>query len=365
MRRRKDPLRRRHHTVSKFYLAGFADDSSRITQVHLPGHHSHMSSVANATVDTDFYSLRTEDGSMDDSLERAFGELESKAASAIQLVGSGIWPLPTTDRAALASWVALQYVRSPAVRNVQTQVHAQMHQMIVLMAGKDGLREAIENHEGRPITESRLEWEWHDLTTGNGPTLEPDPSFHALTIAETLPWLAEVVFRSQWMLVSFERRKLVTCDHPVSLVPPADLHPFIGVGLATASAYLMPLNRKLGLIVRPQDYGTDMEISGTTSLWKSFTETVLQNARKYVFHHPEDSIPSDMMMPEPRNLELSSLDTSLFEAKVQAMDATYAEDEQAARRRMQEFMKEGPTVSGADLIWPIPGRIPPGRSSQL
>ena len=359
MTRRKDPPRRRHHTVSKFYLAGFADESSQITQVHLPGHHTHLNSVANATVDTDFYSLRSEDGTLDDSMERAFGALESDAANAIQLVGAGRRTLADNERAALASWIALQYLRTPAFRKVQTQVAAQTHQMIVLMAGKDQLRKTIEEHEGRPISDERLEWEWSDLTTGEGPTLEDDPVLHATAIGETLPWLAEVVFRSQWMRVTFQRRKLVTCDHPVALVPPADVPAFMGVGLATASAYLMPLNRRLGLIVRPHDYGSDIEIDGTTSLWALFTEMMLQNARKFVFHHPEDSIPSDLIIPRPRKAELTPLDTSLFEAKVQPGGALSTADEQASRKRIEELMNTGPAISGADLIWPIPGRISP------
>ncbi|MDD2817882.1 MAG: DUF4238 domain-containing protein [Candidatus Nanopelagicales bacterium] len=365
MAHRKDPLRRRHHTVSKFYLAGFANESRQLSQVHLPGHHTHLNSVVNATVDTDFYSVRAEDGSLDDTMERAFGELEGPAAGVLQRGVDSLWPLPSEEKATLASWIALQYMRGPALRRTQNQLMAQMHQMIVLMAGRPALRQAIEAHEGRAISDARLEWEWNDLTQGGGPTLEPDAFFHARTIGETLPWLTDLVFQSQWMLVTFQRRNLFTCDHPVSLVAPSDLPSFLGVGLATAEAYLLPLSRKLGLVVMPHEHGADVQVGGTTNLWRVFVDHTLENARGYLFHHPEDSIPPELILPQPRSLELAQLDTSIFERRISVEEIVDTSADRAARKRMRDLTSTEPTLSGADLVWPIPGRIALERPDSL
>jgi hypothetical protein len=356
MARNRDSLRRRHHTVSKFYLAGFADDAGQLTQVHLPGRHAHPNSVNNASVETDFYSFRMPDGSLDDRLERAFGDIESLAAQVLQTRVEERWPLDDAEKAALAAWVALQYVRSPSLRTMQTQLYAQTIRMVVLMAGRDRLREMIEAYEGTPVSEERLGWEWNDLTKPEGPHLEPDVVFHARTISETLQWLMPVVHRCQWMLVVFDRRSLITCDHPVSLVAPRDVDGLRGVGLATADAYVLPLSRRIGLVVMPHERGRDLRTAGTTALWKVFIDHALGNARKYLFHHPDDIIPDGWEVPPPRGVELAPIDSSLFEPRIPWEEIEWTDEEREARRRMTSLMEpSGPTLSADDLMWPIPG----------
>lgn len=365
MAKRRDPLRRRHHTVSKFYLAGFADSSGLLTQVHLPGHVKHPISINNASVEMDFYSFRMADGSLDDWLERAFGEIESLASRVLQAGVDRCWPLDEGDRAALSAWIALQYVRSPSTRTMQTQLHAQTIRLIVLMAGRERLRDVIQAHEGAPVSDARLEWEWQDLTRPEGPTVESDVAFHAHSIGETLEWLTEVIYRGQWILIVFDRRSLLTCDHPVSLVAPQDFDGLSGFGLATADAYLVPISRRIALAVRPHRDDPDVRVPGSTVLWKVVTGQVLGNARKYLFHHPEDRIPDGVVVPPPRSVELSPVDASLFEPQVGWDELEWTKDETEARQRMDAlFEPSGPTLSADDLVWPIPGRVSPPYSGE-
>jgi Protein of unknown function (DUF4238) len=69
----EQPLSRRHHVVSKFYLRHFADDSRILTAVELPGTKRFQLAIGNATVKHDYYLAIGLDGKLSDQAETAFG----------------------------------------------------------------------------------------------------------------------------------------------------------------------------------------------------------------------------------------------------------------------------------------------------
>ncbi|XVV02508.1 DUF4238 domain-containing protein [Actinosynnema sp. CA-248983] len=107
---------RRQHIVSQFYLKGFANERDVLRRVVLPGDKVHPISTSDATVINDFYTITMPDGSQSDMFERAFAKIEQSAAEALRAMLGGKWPLVGDDRAALASWIALQYLRAEHIR---------------------------------------------------------------------------------------------------------------------------------------------------------------------------------------------------------------------------------------------------------
>ncbi|MCP3996472.1 MAG: DUF4238 domain-containing protein, partial [bacterium] len=89
---------KRHHTVSRFYLRGFADEADRVRRIEIPGKTSVTLSIDNASVVKDFYTIILPDGSPSDAFERAFSSVESGAASALRSILSGQWPLVGKER---------------------------------------------------------------------------------------------------------------------------------------------------------------------------------------------------------------------------------------------------------------------------
>lgn len=73
----------------------------------------------------------------------------------------------------------------------------------------------------------------------------------------------------QWSLNVFQRRTLLTSDHPVMLLPPTEDDPHFGVGIATAAGYGAPLSRHLGLVINASPNLPDMRVPGTTAIAKS------------------------------------------------------------------------------------------------
>ncbi len=228
---RRTSLVRRQHVVSRFYLSGFADSQNQLRRVVLAAGESHLVAVGDATVIKDFYNIEF-GGGVTDVFERQFSRVEEPAAAALQrVVRERKWPLEPDERNALAAWIALQYLRSEAIRTSQMQMRAETIRLLVGASGKQALRQHIETTEGAAISDARLDAEWADLTQPGGPRLQLDAFGHMRTVVELLPLTVALLVSMQWSLSVFERKTLFTCDHPVVLLPGAD-HPR---GAASAS----------------------------------------------------------------------------------------------------------------------------------
>lgn len=360
---------RRQHVVSRFYLNGFANEDQRVARVELPGDVTRVLSTGDAGVIKDFYTITLPDGTKSDFFERAFGEVEGLAAEAMRAITSGVWPVPDEHRASLAAWIALQHLRSEDVRAGQGSMRAGMIQLIVGVSGRAALREVIERAERRTISDEELDWEWADLTKSGGPDLAEDPDEHLRLLSDLLPGTTHYFYDCHWTLYRFQRRVLVTSDHPVSLCVEPDYPAYMGVGLATADLFVVPLSRRLGLTIQPRTrlerYPVDptsvpdFAHDGTTAIARSFNQETVGRARRYVYHHPEDQPLIGLHIPEPdtrRGPQTSDIDRMVHEDGLfHGMTTT----QKQALSSPAGGSSEGMSID--DLPWPIPGRRISGR----
>lgn len=135
-------------------------------------------STGDASVIKDFYTVTLPDGSPSDIFEKAFSEIEESAAEAFRRILSGSWPIDGEHREALATWIALQHLRSEDVRSSQGNFQAEMIRLIVGVSGKEALRSVIQQAESRAVSDEELDWEWRDITKPGGPDLVPDANQH-------------------------------------------------------------------------------------------------------------------------------------------------------------------------------------------
>ena len=344
---------KRQHVVSAFYLRGFAENGTRLSRTALDTGLTHAVAVSDATVIKDFYSLPGPDGELSDHFERMFGEIEGLAAAALKAVLTHAALPPGEQREALAVWIALQYLRSEGIRNQGVEHDAQMIRLVVGASGKQALRAHIEAHEGAEISAARLEAEWADITKPSGPTLRADPRDHIKILLELLPGTAALIHDSQWMVLKFQRRKLVTSDPPVSLLPDETLPAWYGVGLATAAGFVLPLDRETGLIVFSGQFGEDAYGPGSTKMHKVLVGQTMGNARKAIYHHPADD-PRAFFggLPDLRESEMAPVGDGLI--KEEGFFAGIKPD-QKLPSMPHDDEKDG--FSLADLTWPIPRRV--------
>jgi hypothetical protein len=353
------PRIRRQHIVSNFYLREFAADG-QIRRVELPGENRLTLSTSNAGVVKDFYTVTLPDGSTSDSFERLFAEIEGPAALALRtVVRDSVWPLPGEHREALASWIALQYLRSEGVRNGQSQMEAQMIRLIVGASGKERLRTHIEKHEGRAIGDEELSEEWNDLTKPTGPDLIPDPNEHLRMLMQLWPGTTALMMARHWTLIRFQRRSLITCDHPVSLVAHPNNPPFWGLGLATAQAFAIPLGRRTGLVMQGmigEEPVPELVLPGTTKLAQSFIGQAIGGARRFLYHHPDDEVLAGWTLPPRRSQEIEVGSDGLIREEGLFPELESGDEERRKQWEAIRPLSEGNGVSLKDLPWPIPNR---------
>lgn len=356
---------RRHHLVSNFYLKGFANDRGHVIQTDLGDGSHHPVSTDDATVIRDFNTITLEDGERSDVVERHFSTIEGPASNALSDLLAGLWPIRGEQRHALASWMGLQMMRGSGVRSRQNELFAQMIRLMVGVSGREALRGLIEAAEELPISDEDLEAEWADLTQASGPNVIPDVLFHSQMIVQLLPLHRRMLIDGRWTLVRFERRALITSDHPVAFYPRPDLEPWESLALATAAGITVPLSRKIGLQIgfdRVPDM-PEMVIPPTTVIAKDFNNQTMRNARRFLYHHPDDDILDGIELPAMRSGELMPVPDHFI--RDEGIFAGVSEEGRHALS-MDHIPQEarGQGMSLQDLGWPIQNRVGITRPSQ-
>jgi hypothetical protein len=312
-----------HHTVPKFYLRGFANPDERITTVRLPGDRRFTQKIGSTAAINRFYSI---DGFPDgaDAFEKALSKLEGDAAEVLRAVEGGTWPLPEDQRAALGTFIAVQYVRGPDRRRSMEYLAAQMTRLEVQFTGRENVKHWVEQRYGVEVDDDEAEAIWQEGTQPAGPPITLDSIAHIGQIVDSAFELVPFVIGRPWRLVRFDLRSLLTSDLPVALVPGKGHEPWRGVGFATAQMITFPLTRKLGLIMgditpfananvpveRLRAGDGDSTEPGTTSTAKMINHFTVHSASEYVYHHPDDEtvLPSPLPEPRPTNLSIPGHD---------------------------------------------------------
>lgn len=309
---------RRHHTVPRFYLENFAGDG-RIGTVILPGDRRFPQSTRRASTSTDFYLLGDPSGPDADAFERMLSTLEAKASVAIRSVLGGMWPLSVEARGVLAEFAAVQFLRGPNQRQSLEDFQAQFTRMEISLKGKNWMRDEFARH-GQVLSDDEAGRLWGQATRKEGPPLVVSAEAHIKYLLETLPEIIWYFAARPWLLIRFQRHRLLTCDTPLSLVPGADTEPWHGVGLLTAWGIALPLSPEVGLLMTDpgpiaehttREYVAeghlDREDPPSTVMARMFNEGTVRNARRFLYHHPLDAHAVPESLPDPVELEMEPL----------------------------------------------------------
>lgn len=344
--------------VSNFYLKGFANQNGQIVQTHIVDGSQNLISTDSATVARDFYTVTLEDGEQSDAVERFLSHIEGPASEALALVLAGLWPVTNGHRHALASWIGLQMIRGSGVRARQTEIMAQTIRLLVGISGKDALRVIIEEAEGVSLSSEDLDAEWIDLTQSSGPRMTADVRMHSRTIYQFLPIHRDILKAGRWTLVRFERRALLTSDHPVSFYPYLDHQPWESLALANAAGVTVALSKRVALQIgfnRPVGI-PEIVLPPSTRFAEDFNRQSMNGARRFLYHCPGDDPLSGVELPAIRISELMPISGDFISED--GIFAGIGEEERAALS-INHIPEEarGPSMSLSDLPWPIPGRL--------
>lgn len=367
---------KRQHTVSKFYLRGFANDTGTVMRYDLAERKAVPLSLNDASVVKDFYSVTLPDGSLSDVFEKLFADIEGDASAALEAVLAGDWQLRDEARQGLATWCALQYLRSEQIRAQQTHIAGEMIRLLVGVSGKEALRRKIQRAEGRSVGDEELDREWTDLTKEGGPDIQPNVEQHIDTIMSLVPGTAAYFHDSHWTVVRFQRRPLVTADSPVTLHAEEDHPPYMGVGIFNAGLFAVPLSRRTVMTIQPRyrleeydwerrlglsvDQVPDFEMPGTTKQAWSYNQAAVFGARRFIYHHPDDA-PLGPPLTLPDGAQSDGMSASSTDAFIRE-EGLYADQRPDERGVSSIGIDDDRGVSLNDLPWPIPGRRAPSAN---
>jgi hypothetical protein len=283
-------IKRGHHTVPRFYLEGFANDVHQLGVARLNSKKRFRLSTGDASVMRDFYNIDSR--AAPNAVEDLLSDIEGDAAAVFRKVlVDRSWPLSADERAILATFLALQRTRTPSHRQMVEEIREIATRALKSM-GRDDVALPAEFDEMDPKTvhiQSMLDIEEH----------------------------APYFFGRRWQLVHFSRKRLLTSDTPVGLLPNPDAPPDAALGVGSAWIILFPMSPTVGLMMAAPECGdqlddvahgrTDAILNGSTYLAKIFNETTIDSARDFLFHHPDDGnlVPEQLPPPRPMRLEWS------------------------------------------------------------
>lgn len=303
MDNKQPPVKRRHHVVPDFYLRRFADDDGMITRVPLGGGEVKAISTRDATVRRDFYRVDHPE-LRPDALEDALAEIEDETAPAfVRVVDRGAWPPSSEDRELLATFIALQYLRSQATRSAGEEITRSIGKLEVGIASTDQLREVLEladDTSDEDVEKTRRAM----LETAN--TFTVDRHSHLQFILESLGGTTRLVLgRRPWLLFRWERRSIATSDTPVVLESRGDARFYSDAGFGMAPGLLLPVGRRACMSLGKVGGDGEEEIVAGNTRYARLTNTwTLVNARREALHHPEDDPFAGMTIPEVRDREM-------------------------------------------------------------
>jgi hypothetical protein len=310
-------------------------------------------SIKDAAVIRDFYTVVLPDGSRTDAWEQWLGEVESDIAPALKrAVDIPNFHVTDRDRHHLARWIALQFLRGPANRRQMAEIASFTVRAQVGMGGVAYLQHVMSKGLGRDVSLAEVEQVWADITSDGGPEIKIAGDEHLEILMRTIEKATSEVYARSWGRISFKRQHLAVSDSPVGLVR-GDTPDWLGVGLISASALTVPLDRQTLLwLSLPTGDGAldDRDLEPSAYLARAHNEASFFGAERFVYFHPDDDlIPSTVHIPRgSQRLEISG-GTDFVNRDRPLADVL----EQIANHR---------NPSGEDLIadynWPIPGYHP-------
>jgi Protein of unknown function (DUF4238) len=294
----------RHHLVPQFLLRHFADADERLVMVHrAPPHRAIESTVKTACAERDFYKVEAEDledkardGHDPEVVEGLLSVIEENASAVIDQMISGNMTLTKKQRLDLALFTALQVTRGWRFRDKMNEIATLTMQKEIESLPLETWRAWL-RHKGEPHGDKDVEAFRASALGESAPRLvmsQPHAVGRALQFAVE-DHVPQLLIRT-WRLLQFDRDLLVTSDSPVGMWTMTPDGQYFGVGVANARIVCLPLNRRTALAMIPPA-GPDRIAPSGLPRAQQINTAVMLGARKWIYHHPDDSPFTDLVLP--------------------------------------------------------------------
>jgi hypothetical protein len=251
-----------HHYVAQMILSRFSVEPNRenpsLWTLEFSSGRIRKSSVRNEAGITDYNRLDDSDGEHEPELaEQAFSEIETLARPVLDKI-SAREALTPRERIALATFLQLQYQRTPRMRENMRFVTEQAARLWTQMklSDREHVRDFLES-EGRTVTDEEVEaWRSNirEMVDRGQIALSPGWNTEVLgqfAMAEELP--ARLCAEMTWNVIrATGQEEFIISDHPVHIYDP-EAYPDRNGGWfsSTQVQVTFPVDRKTCLLLHP------------------------------------------------------------------------------------------------------------------
>lgn len=298
----------RHHIVPQMLLKHFADDGGKLRATRRDDlSKSHATTYRNACRQAGYYRIEAEhieewarDGFDPEIVEKAYGEIESEAAPVINALAAGQALNNVDERRTLDTFIALQSTRGwsfQADLDDALTVHARTE----MLTRRDELVTRARGYlaaRGEPSLTPDAE-AFVDRALGeSGPTFVIDDATRIQTavtqaLTDTLPRLQERHLR----IYHFAEPALLTSDSPVAYWAAGQGR---AVGIGNAMLTVAPINRQVAVAYSGTASSRGSIMAGTALRAQQINLAVADDARRWIFEHPDDNLLPTLQVPTGR-----------------------------------------------------------------
>ncbi len=288
---------KRHHYVPEFYLERFAalsqkkNPTPRVQRIEASKGlaSSALIGVHDAAVETDFYTVETDDPRRVHEAEHIIGVFERAAGYAFRNLDRAPDHLPDDiDRENLSLYMALQFARVHDMRDFQAEVYTKSLSMAMRVAAehRDVVRNVLVSAGGEEPPEDDVDETVAALREGwRSVAVTPHKNDVVATMLKNVPEFFRYFYLRRWAIAR-STIPLLTSDRPVVLYQrPGKRQPWEGVGLMTADMIVFPLDRHRALVMQHPEPGNFEGVRDVSTGYARQLNTLIANgAWRWLFH---------------------------------------------------------------------------------
>jgi hypothetical protein len=226
---------KRHHFDPALHLRHFVGEAPKgqVWTYDKQAGNARPATPENTAVQSHFYSVQRDDGSMDTTIEEYLAEVESDAAPIYEGLLRGEIPGHSQLRADFAQFLALMHVRTPAMRRMAGELRGREIQIrnyayATNPEAFDALLRRIEKKGGPVYTAEQKEQLRQGFLDPTDYVIEVSGQ-QTLTVLKIADKLAPIFFDMKWSIVRSLGGFFITTDNPlVREVDPKTRHPVLG-----------------------------------------------------------------------------------------------------------------------------------------
>ncbi|WP_412161435.1 DUF4238 domain-containing protein [Curtobacterium flaccumfaciens] len=288
-------VQRRHHTVARTLLQGFADGAGQLVQLHRSGS-EHRTSSTNATVRAGFYTV-TIDGAPSTAVEEWFAvEVEGPAAEL--LVRARVeHVLQQQDYVPLARFAAASLLRTQSVRAHLLQIGDLVGPMTLLqyvLAREPSLGDLSD-----PAQRSRMLAAAETSYRKQAPLVDNTNALLRVVLRK-IDELTQELSGWEWTVHRATDAVLLTGDSPVATIR-TNQHGWDGILPPGAPIFLpvSPTTLIVGIAMSHRFGTTATPLIGvlTPDLSRASNINIMREAAESVFRHPDTPLPDVPFLP--------------------------------------------------------------------